>query len=135
MLLDKKQQDKSYNTMAEDLAAVGVPVTLIDNQSAADATMHNKFTVIDGRRVLTGSLNYSTTAMNRSEEELLIIDDAGIAELFENEFLELLAGGEARGQLFLEDFLFLRNVFQMYPKTPSPRHGKLYRHDEGPTKP
>jgi HKD family nuclease len=90
VLLDKKQQDLEYNTMDEELAADGVPFTLIDNQRAQNATMHDKFTVVDGHRVLTGSANYSTTALNVSDEDLLVIDNADLAQRYEEEFTELV---------------------------------------------
>jgi phosphatidylserine/phosphatidylglycerophosphate/cardiolipin synthase-like enzyme len=92
VVLDSKQQDLPYNTMAAELRQAGVTVTEVDNTSAADATMHNKFTVIDGRRVLTGSANYSTTALNISDEDLVTFDDAALAGRFELEFSELVAG-------------------------------------------
>jgi len=92
ILMDQKQMDQSYNTLDDWMIQQGLDLTGIMNDRAADATMHNKFTVIDGRRVLTGSMNYSTTAFNSSEEDLLLIDDADIAALYEEEILELLAG-------------------------------------------
>ncbi|RLB64244.1 MAG: hypothetical protein DRI90_05050, partial [Deltaproteobacteria bacterium] len=67
VLLDHKQQAQSYNTMADELTQLGVPVTLIENTLATDATMHDKFAVIDGHRVMTGSANYSYTALNVSD--------------------------------------------------------------------
>ena len=42
VLLDKKQQDLPFNTGFKDLTAAGVPVTLIDNTSATDATIANE---------------------------------------------------------------------------------------------
>lgn len=93
VVLDKKQQDQVYNTMFEDLQAVGVPVTLVENTSAADATVHDKFSIIDGERVLSGSANYSYTALNVSDETLLLLEDADIAGRFATEFDELIAKG------------------------------------------
>jgi phosphatidylserine/phosphatidylglycerophosphate/cardiolipin synthase-like enzyme len=92
ILMDQKQMDKSYNTLDDWMAQQGLDLTGILNDSATDSTMHNKFSIVDGRRVLTGSMNYSTTAFNRSEEDLVLIDDADIAALYEEELLELLAG-------------------------------------------
>ncbi|MBI4702023.1 MAG: hypothetical protein HY744_12870, partial [Deltaproteobacteria bacterium] len=93
VLLDKKQQDLAYNTMAEELQKAGVPVTLIENTLAADATLHDKFTVIDGHRVLTGSANYSQTALNVSDEDLLTFDDPSLAGRYLAEWDELVAKG------------------------------------------
>ena len=97
LLMDRKQMDKSYNTMDDWLLEQGVPVTGILNDSAADATMHDKFTIVDSRWVLTGSLNYSATAFTRSEEDLWVIDDPALAALYQQEFDELLAGQQVPG--------------------------------------
>ena len=89
--LDKKQQDLEYNTAGADLAAAGVPVTLVENLSAEQSTMHDKFTVIDQHRVLTGSANYSVTALNLSDEDLLTIDSSDLAARYTAEFDEMAA--------------------------------------------
>ena len=96
VVLDKKQQDLDYNTMYEELQMVGVPVTLVDNTSATDATMHDKFTVIDGEVVLTGSANYSETALNVSDEDLVILRSKELAARYTTEFDELVAKGSTK---------------------------------------
>jgi len=105
VLLDKKQQDESYNTMFEDLKAVGVPVSLVENTSAADASLHTKFTIIDGLRVLTGSPNYSYTALNVSDEALLVMENDEIAARFTEEFAELIAKGNAKSAPYGKDMV------------------------------
>ena len=94
VVLDAKQQDLSYNTMGEELVQAGIPVTLVSNDSAVNATMHDKFTVVDGHLVMTGSANYSYTALNVSDEDLIRIDDADLAARYLEEFDELVAGDE-----------------------------------------
>jgi len=43
--------------------------------------MHNKFAIIDGKYLITGSFNWTLTAEERNEENLLIItDDAAIGK-------------------------------------------------------
>ncbi|MBI4620687.1 MAG: DUF1669 domain-containing protein [Desulfobacterales bacterium] len=51
--------------------------------------MHNKFAVIDGKAVITGSYNWTTSAEKWNYENLLIIPSARVAELFEREFNRL----------------------------------------------
>ena len=51
--------------------------------------MHNKFAVIDGKVVITGSYNWTTSAEKWNYENLLIIPSARVAELFEREFNRL----------------------------------------------
>jgi phosphatidylserine/phosphatidylglycerophosphate/cardiolipin synthase-like enzyme len=96
VLLDKKQQDLPYNTGFKDLTAAGVPVTLIENTSAMDATLHEKFTVVDGTRVLTGSANLSYTALNVSDEDLLTIESPALAARYQVEFDKLVAKGNQK---------------------------------------
>jgi phosphatidylserine/phosphatidylglycerophosphate/cardiolipin synthase-like enzyme len=48
--------------------------------------MHHKFFLIDNRTVITGSFNPSKNADKRNDENIIIIDDASIAEEFLEEF-------------------------------------------------
>lgn len=48
--------------------------------------MHHKVFIIDGRTVIFGSFNFSSNADTDNDENLLIIDDAGLAQAFEEEF-------------------------------------------------
>ncbi|MEZ4222720.1 MAG: phospholipase D-like domain-containing protein [Polyangiaceae bacterium] len=93
ILLDKKQMDLSYNqAKVQEIINAGITPVGVENTAATDATMHDKFTIIDGKRVLTGSANYSSNALTYSDEELLLIDNATVAGLFETEFTELKTG-------------------------------------------
>jgi phosphatidylserine/phosphatidylglycerophosphate/cardiolipin synthase-like enzyme len=49
-------------------------------------TMHHKVFIIDGKVVVTGSMNPSKGGDERNDENILIIHDAGIAEMFLEEF-------------------------------------------------
>ncbi len=94
VVLDERQQQQSYNTMGEELAALGVPVTLVLNDAAENATMHNKVAIVDGHLVMTGSANYSFTALHVSDEDLLTVDDAGLAARYAQEIDEIIAAGD-----------------------------------------
>lgn len=48
--------------------------------------MHNKVIVVDGRYVITGSLNFSTNAEESNDENVLIIDNPDIAKLYLQDF-------------------------------------------------
>jgi len=48
--------------------------------------MHNKFAVIDGQRLITGSFNWTRTAEESNEENLLIIDDAATVARYAQRF-------------------------------------------------
>jgi phosphatidylserine/phosphatidylglycerophosphate/cardiolipin synthase-like enzyme len=48
--------------------------------------MHNKFAIIDGKTLITGSFNWTLTAEERNEENLLIITDEATIEKYEDRF-------------------------------------------------
>ena len=91
LVLDQKQMDEEYNTLDDWMVEQGLDIVGLYNDAHEDATMHNKFALIDGRRVLTGSANYSYTALNVSDEDVLVIDDEAVAARFAEEFAELRA--------------------------------------------
>jgi phosphatidylserine/phosphatidylglycerophosphate/cardiolipin synthase-like enzyme len=53
--------------------------------------MHHKVIIIDGRTVVVGSFNFSKSAQTSNDENLLIVDDASLARLFEEEFQRIYA--------------------------------------------
>jgi phosphatidylserine/phosphatidylglycerophosphate/cardiolipin synthase-like enzyme len=48
--------------------------------------MHNKFAVFDGKSLITGSFNWTSTAEERNEENLLIISDDNTIKVYEDRF-------------------------------------------------
>ena len=64
------------------LEEAGVTVE-VSNQSRQ---LHDKFAVIDGRWVVTGSFNWTTNAENRNRENLVILDCPDLAQNFEAEW-------------------------------------------------
>lgn len=59
-----------------------VPITL----SRAGASMHNKFIVIDGLRVITGSYNFTAMANSYNYENCLLIESPQVAKDFADIF-------------------------------------------------
>ncbi|MEW6403767.1 MAG: phospholipase D-like domain-containing protein [Chloroflexota bacterium] len=53
--------------------------------------MHNKIIVVDERYVITGSMNYSTSAEESNDENVIIIDNPEIARLYMQEFNRIWA--------------------------------------------
>ncbi len=66
----------------ERLLRAGVDVRLDGNPH----TMHHKVVVIDGKIVITGSYNWTWSAENRNDENVVILMDEGLAESYEKEF-------------------------------------------------
>ena len=54
-------------------------------------TMHHKVIIIDGETVITGSYNFSKSAEEKNDENVLILHDAETAEAYAREFESLLA--------------------------------------------
>lgn len=75
LLDDGKSRQRPEGRAAAALIAGGVEV-MVD---AAHAIAHNKVVVLDGRRVVTGSYNFSAAAEERNAENLLVIDDEALA--------------------------------------------------------
>lgn len=57
--------------------------------SSNNYIMHNKFAVIDNKIVITGSYNWTASAGERNDENLLVIDDESIIEKYQNLFINL----------------------------------------------
>lgn len=66
----------------EKLAAAGIPIELRNGSGY----MHNKFIIIDGELVGTGSFNYSANADEKNDENLIFILDAGLAKKYKADF-------------------------------------------------
>jgi phosphatidylserine/phosphatidylglycerophosphate/cardiolipin synthase-like enzyme len=48
--------------------------------------MHNKFAIIDGKTLITGSFNWTLTAEERNEENLLVLSDQELIEKYRERF-------------------------------------------------
>ena len=76
-VLDKSQRTEKYSG-ATFLANAGIPVWI----DAAHAIAHNKVMVIDQRRVITGSFNFTKAAEEKNAENLLILDSLELARIY-----------------------------------------------------
>jgi phosphatidylserine/phosphatidylglycerophosphate/cardiolipin synthase-like enzyme len=66
----------------DTLFCAGIPV----RRDANPGFMHNKVVIVDQRYVITGSLNYSTSAEESNDENVIMLDNAEIARLYLQEF-------------------------------------------------
>jgi len=74
--------------MGSDLPALaesGVPVAVDDSP----AHMHHKFAIVDRRVVLTGSFNWTRSAAEQNQENLVVTDDPSLGRRFSREFERL----------------------------------------------
>lgn len=84
VILDKSQRTERYSGMTF-LIHAGIP-TWIDT---VHAIAHNKVMVIDGETVITGSFNFTKAAEAKNAENLLIIQDRGLAKLYQMDWEQL----------------------------------------------
>lgn len=69
----------------QELAQAGIPFV----EDASDGRMHNKFVVIDGVELWTGSMNFTTTGAYRNRNNLLRIESEALAAQYTAEFEEM----------------------------------------------
>ncbi len=77
-----KSQGSSYSQQAL-LNAAGIEVR---NDTNPNGIMHNKVAIIDNRIVITGSFNWTNSAENNNNENLIVIDSVDAASRYESEF-------------------------------------------------
>jgi len=70
----------------ERLRELGGVFTMVGDKRKGSAIMHNKFCVIDGATVITGSYNWSRQAQQNSENITVISDHPELAQQFIQEF-------------------------------------------------
>jgi len=119
LYLDKDQVEYQYS-QSRFLVQRGIKTRVSSNKYI----MHHKFAIIDNRLLLTGSYNWTFSANNRNDENLMVIDDPGIIELFQNQFVNLWTNkysSERTRGLFNEAKVNILTVF------PSPAQSRTKR--------
>lgn len=56
--------------------------------------MHNKFMIMDGQRVWTGSLNYTVNGVYRNNNNVFVMESAAAARAYQAEFDEMFDSGQ-----------------------------------------
>lgn len=56
--------------------------------------MHDKFAVVDGATVETGSFNFTASAENHNGENVPVLHDAGVAQRYGQEWERLWSASE-----------------------------------------
>ena len=82
--------------------------------------MHNKFAIIDGRVLITGSFNWTMMADQRNEENLLVITDAGLIKEYQKRFEYLYRSSTKKESV-------LKNSTTTYPKNDYNSHNYSVR--------
>jgi len=86
VLMDRsatRERGSQYMRVAD---ALGGHVRLHAGLDGASGIVHNKFAVVDGRQVLTGSFNWTYSAEDRNWENLVVIDSPALAGAYVRQF-------------------------------------------------
>ena len=83
--LDRSQVNAKYSKSRYFINNVIKNIRISSN----NYIMHNKFAVIDNEMVITGSYNWTASAGERNDENLLVIDDKNIIKEYQNQFNNL----------------------------------------------
>ncbi|MBU1035352.1 DUF1669 domain-containing protein, partial [bacterium] len=84
LYLDQDQVDYQYS-QSRFLVQRGIKTRISSN----NYIMHHKFAIIDNPILLTGSYNWTFSANNRNDENLMVIDDPETIKIFQNQFVNL----------------------------------------------
>ncbi|MFA5930627.1 MAG: phospholipase D-like domain-containing protein [Candidatus Micrarchaeia archaeon] len=103
VILEPRVEDSRKQKMFDTLSALGVDVRWA---SFSYKLTHSKFIVVDGRRALVGSINFSASALNYNRETAVEIEGEKVKELadaFETDWemasaTAVAAGGTAAGE-------------------------------------
>jgi len=91
VILDKSQTSQSSYSASRFLLHQHIPIWI----DYKPAIAHNKIIIIDGERVITGSFNFTKAAQNKNAENLLIIQDSALAEIYTKNWRKRKAVSEA----------------------------------------
>jgi phosphatidylserine/phosphatidylglycerophosphate/cardiolipin synthase-like enzyme len=87
-----KDQVKENNWMTSILQKKKIPIfTNYELKGLA----HNKIMIIDKTKIITGSFNFTKAAQKYNLENVLIIEDAGLAEKYREEWLKQFQNSKA----------------------------------------
>ena len=87
VVVDLANSKNEWNVGDDFLEQAGVP--LVRTSSLKSSLMHLKSTVIDGTWVMTGSFNWNETASLANDENMLVLNEPQLAELYRAQLLQV----------------------------------------------
>jgi phosphatidylserine/phosphatidylglycerophosphate/cardiolipin synthase-like enzyme len=81
-LIQDRSQSKDRRNVLKPIMTAGIPVRI--QKGSGGGIQHNKFMIIDGHYVITGSFNWTISASRRNDENFVVLDDE--APKFQAEF-------------------------------------------------
>jgi phosphatidylserine/phosphatidylglycerophosphate/cardiolipin synthase-like enzyme len=92
-VFEKTQTTNSYSEFAR-MNKAGPPIEVYTD--ANPHNMHHKVIVIDGKKTIAGSFNFSTNADKSNDENLVIIQNPEVSKLFEEEFQRVFSAARRK---------------------------------------
>jgi phosphatidylserine/phosphatidylglycerophosphate/cardiolipin synthase-like enzyme len=89
MVVDRVQA-AGNSSLVDELSSSGIPLKI---GNTGRAIMHNKFTIVDGRALETGSYNYTRNATSENSENQMYIFESTVLERFQADFESLWSNG------------------------------------------
>ncbi len=86
-VFETSQVNSNVGTEFDRLQNAGLDIRLDGN----DHNMHDKIIIIDEQIVITGSYNFSSNAEKRNDENIVILHNPALAQLYLQEFEKLMA--------------------------------------------
>ena len=83
-----RRQSKGPHSLVSTLIRGGVRV----RYGRQRGIMHDKFTLVDGSRLETGSFNYTNHASRANQENQIYLDDPGVVDQYRKRFEMIWAG-------------------------------------------
>lgn len=86
---DEAHADPSYALHFAALETAGIPI--VDDQDST-RIMHDKYLIIDGQTVWTGSTNVSDNDLTLNHNNSIVFNSAQVANIFQYDFDQMIAG-------------------------------------------
>lgn len=100
-ILDADQIDEKF-AMAPILKEGGIELKAFRpvyvKGSASSPKYHQKYAVIDERLLITGSFNWTTAADRQNHENIVVLEHAGLAKMFREQFIKVWKTDSAPGR-------------------------------------
>lgn len=112
-LLDKKSRDIEVRLVIDDTYYEELENFSFVRTDTSGKLMHNKFCIIDNKKILTGSMNPTYRGANLNNNNLIIIESGYLSENYETEFDELWNKKENKKTKY-QKIMINNNLYENY---------------------
>jgi len=83
-IITDSSEDDTSASLTDRLMNAGIPIK--SNRKGTGALMHHKFVIVDGKLLLTGSLNWTNKAVVSNYEAVIVTSQRKLVESFRAQF-------------------------------------------------